>query len=498
MSYNRFGSNVSEQSDRRNPLERFLGVFTEVRAGEGGLVLAMGFLVFLLLTAYYLIKPVREALILQQEGGAEAKSYLSAAMAVLLYFLVQGYAKLVSRYERTRLITVVTLIFIGCLVAFWILSRVGVPYLGYAFFVWVGIFSVMVVAQFWSYANDVYSNEAGKRLFPLVGFGSVLGSFVGAAFARQLLEVINVYEMLLIAAALLGACIVITNLISLKVWGRQQIRVGQQSLEAWLGERKARKEREKLAFGVLKEHRYLWYIALLVLVLNLVNTTGEYILGRLVKDTAGHQVELAVSEASAAGTNLMFEDRDLGPPDVQEAQDELVQSIIGKFYASFFFGVNLLAMFFQLFVVSRLVKVGGVRAALLWLPIVALGTYGLIFFLPILKYARIGKTVENASDYSINKTTLQMLFLPTSRDVKYKAKQAIDSFFHRVGDVASAIVVFVGTMLLHLDARGFAVVNILFIAGWFFLVRGIVREHREIEAGNRPELTGEEEEPVAA
>jgi AAA family ATP:ADP antiporter len=204
MSYNRFGSNVSEQSDRRNPLERFLGVFTEVRAGEGGLTLAMGFLVFLLLTAYYLIKPVREALILQQ-GGAEAKAYLSAAMAVLLYFLVQGYAKLVSRYERTRLITVVTLIFIGCLVAFWILSRLGVPYLGYAFFIWVGIFSVMVVAQFWSYANDVYSNEAGKRLFPLVGFGSVLGSFVGAFFARRLLEVINVYEMLLIAAALLGA-----------------------------------------------------------------------------------------------------------------------------------------------------------------------------------------------------------------------------------------------------------------------------------------------------
>jgi AAA family ATP:ADP antiporter len=155
-------------------------------------------------------------------------------------------------------------------------------------------------------------------------------------------------------------------------------------------------------------------------------------------------------------------------------------------------------MVLQLFVVSRLVRVGGIRVALLWLPIVALGTYGLILFLPMLKFARIGKTVENASDYSINKTTLQMLFLPTSRDVKYKAKQAIDSFFHRVGDVASAIVVFVGTMLLHLDARGFALANILFIAGWFFLVRGIVSEHREIEAGNRPELTGEEEEPLAA
>ncbi|MFQ5350507.1 MAG: Npt1/Npt2 family nucleotide transporter, partial [Thermoanaerobaculia bacterium] len=112
--------------------------------------------------------------------------------------------------------------------------------------------------------------------------------------------------------------------------------------------------------------------------------------------------------------------------------------------------------------------------------------------LPVLQYVRVGKTLENASDYSINKTTVQMLFLPTSRDVKYKAKQAIDSFFQRVGDVGSAAVVFLGTAVLSLDARGFAVINLLFVVGWLFLVRGIAREHREIEAGNRPGLTGEE------
>jgi AAA family ATP:ADP antiporter len=356
----------------------------------------------------------------------------------------------------------------------------------------------MVVAQFWSYANDVYSNEAGKRLFPLVGFGGMLGAFVGADVSDRLMEFINVYEMLLVAAALLGGCIIITNLISLKVWGRQQIRVGQQSLESWLGERKARKEREKLAFGVLREHKYLWYIALLVLVLNLVNTTGEYILGQLVQDSGAQQVEQAVAEATAAGTNLHYGDRDLGDPQAEEVQAEFVQSTIGRFYAGFYRWMNLLGMFLQLFVAGRLIKIGGIKAGLYWLPIIALGTYGLVFMLPILKFVRIGKTVENASDYSINKTTLQMLFLPTSRDVKYKAKQAIDSFFQRVGDVASAIVVFVGTSLLHLDARGFALVNILFVVGWIFLVRGIVSEHREIEAGNRPELTGEEEEPLAA
>jgi len=301
MHYNGRTPEMSNEHKQKNWLDRLLGIFTEVHAGEGFLALSMAALVFLLLTAYYVIKPVREALILQQ-GGAEQKAYLSAVMAVLLFFLVQGYAKLVSRYERTRLITVVTAIFIACLVGFWILSRLQVPYLGYVFFVWVGIFSVMVVAQFWSYANDVYDKEAGKRLFPLVGFGGAFGAFAGADIADRLMEFVSVYEMLLLAAALLVICTVITNLISLKVWGRQEIRVSQSGLQEWLNERREKKEREKLAFGLLLEHRYLTYIALLVFTLNTVNTTGEFILGGLVKDYADSRVEAAVSEASAAGT----------------------------------------------------------------------------------------------------------------------------------------------------------------------------------------------------
>ncbi len=488
---------MSDDTKQRNLLDRILGIFTEVRAGEGFLALAMASLVFLLLTAYYVIKPVREALILQ-EGTAEQKAYLSAVMAVLLFFLVQGYAKLVSRYERTRLITVVTSIFIGCLILFWLLSRFQVPYLGYVFFVWVGIFSVMVVAQFWSYANDVYDQDAGKRLFPIVGFGGAFGAFAGADIADRMMEFVNVYEMLLLAAAMLGICIVITNLISLKVWGRQQIRTSQSSLQDWLTDRKEKKEREKLAFGLLLEHRYLTFIALLVFTLNTVNTTGEFILGDLVSNHAKSQVETAAAEAEAAGSELQFGDRVLGDPQSEDVRDEYVSSTIGRFYADFFKWVNLLGMFLQLFVVSRIIKFFGIRAGLLWLPIMALGSYGLIVLLPVLKFVRIGKTLENASDYSINKTTLHMLFLPTSRDVKYKAKQAIDSFCHRLGDVGSAIIVFVGSSLIGLGARGMAAINVVLILGWFFLVRGIVREYREIEAGNRPELTGEVEEEQAA
>ena len=125
MHYNVPTPDMNDEPKQRSLLDRFLGIFTDVRGGEGHLALAMGFLILLIMASYYLIKPVRDALMLQA-GGAEAKTYMNAVTAFLLFFLVQGYAKMVNRYERTRLITVVTSIFVACLVGFWILSRLGV------------------------------------------------------------------------------------------------------------------------------------------------------------------------------------------------------------------------------------------------------------------------------------------------------------------------------------------------------------------------------------
>ncbi|HYO47564.1 MAG TPA: hypothetical protein VEY33_12840, partial [Gemmatimonadota bacterium] len=194
---------------------------------------------------------------------------------------------------------------------------------------------------------------------------------------------------------------------------------------------------------------------------------------------------------------LAFESREFGDPSDSENQEQYRRSVIGSFYAGFLMWMNLLGMALQLFVVGRLIKYGGIQAGLLWLPIIALGTYTLVFFLPVIRYVRIGKTFENASDYSINKTTLQMLFLPTSRDIKYKAKQVVDSFFQRIGDVFSAGLVFLGTAIFTFGPRGFAALNLGFILLWFGLVFLIVREHRAIEAGQRPEITEEPERVTA-
>ena len=91
--------------------------------------------------------------------------------------------------------------------------------------------------------------------------------------------------------------------------------------------------------------------------------------------------------------------------------------------------MNIAGLLLQLFVVSRVLKYLGVRVAILVLPLIALGGYLVAAFYPVLAIVRWVKTAENATDYSLQNTVRQVLFLPTTREQKYKAKQAIDTFF---------------------------------------------------------------------
>src|SRR6188768_3672238 len=158
---------------RASRLERFLNLFTQVRPGEARTALLLALNVFLILSAYYILKTVREALILG-EGTAELKSYLSAGQVVVLAIVVPLYGRLVSRFPRMTLINIVTIFFVACPILFYVLAQAGVS-LGLIFFVWIGVFNLMIVAQFWSFANDVYTKEEGERLLVIVGLGASLG-----------------------------------------------------------------------------------------------------------------------------------------------------------------------------------------------------------------------------------------------------------------------------------------------------------------------------------
>jgi ATP:ADP antiporter, AAA family len=459
-------------ADRAGPLDRALRLVAEVHAGEGSTAVLLAFNVFLLLATYYCIRPVREALILSAAGGPELKSYLAAGQAILLLGLVPAYGALADRLPRRRLLNVVTAFFVVCLVAFYALTRGGVP-IAVVFFLWVGIFNLMIVAQFWSFANDLYTKEQGERLFAIVAVGASLGAVLGARLAGWLIPVFGLPQLLLVAAALLGMAVVISNVVDVRERARHEIHLPihltTAEIPAATGEYQIQtvEDSKKLTislpgigptsrpgtFRLVFRNRYLLLIALLILILNWVNTTGEYILGSTVSGAA--------KSAVVAGTTGGLSESEF----------------IGRFYSDFLFWVSLAALGLQLFVVSRLIKYVGVQAGVLVLPLLALTGYAVLAFVPILALVRVVKIAENATDYSIQNTVRNVLFLPTSRDEKYKAKQAIDSFFQRAGDVLSAVVVYTGVTLLGFGTTSFARVNLVLAALWVVLAVAVGREY---------------------
>src|SRR5215212_8241853 len=280
--------------DRAGPLDRALRLFADVRAGEGGTAVLLAFNVFLLFCAYYVIKPIREALILSG-GGAEVKSYAAAGQALLLLLLVPAYGALADRLPRRRLLNTVTAFFIVCLIGFYVLVLTGAS-VGVVFFLWVGVFNLMIVAQFWSFANDVYTKDQGERLFAIVAFGGSLGAVVGSALTGRLIPLLGVAELFLVAAALLVAAVVISNLVDSRERTRHETHLlpnlTTAEIPAATGEYQVMmlEDEKKLTvslpgtgpstragtFRLVFADRYLLLIALLMLVLNWVNTTGEY------------------------------------------------------------------------------------------------------------------------------------------------------------------------------------------------------------------------------
>jgi ATP:ADP antiporter, AAA family len=143
--------------------------------------------------------------------------------------------------------------------------------------------------------------------------------------------------------------------------------------------------------------------------------------------------------------------------------------------------VNLLSAGLQMFLVSRIMKYVGIGAALFFMPLIALGGYATIALVPLLGLVRIAKIAENSAEYSIQNTARQALFLRTSRQAKYKAKFAIDSFFARAGDATSAVLVFVGTQYAF-DLRRFALVTAASVIVWLGMAMAIVHVRKQQKA----------------
>jgi AAA family ATP:ADP antiporter len=425
-------------------LDRALSIVSDVRPGEGVTTALMLINIFLLLVCYSVIKTVREPLILIGGGGATWRAYSSAGMALLLMVFIPFYSWFASRVDRVKLLVGVTVFFLINIELFALAVAAQTPYIGVAFFIWVGIFNNSTVALFWSYANDIYSKEAGDRLFPVITIGMTAGAPLGSLIAARLFGGGVQPQLILQVSAVLLACTLVFYLLV-----NARATHGAQAATAALP--------RGGGFGLVLRSEYLRLVALLIVLLNIVNTTGEFLRANLLQGEA----------AARKAADPAFD----------------ATAYVGAFTGTTQFWQNVLALLLQMFLASRLIKHQGLRGVLLFLPLVALGGYTLAAVGVGLMMINTIKSVENATDYSIMNTARQLLWLPTSREEKYKAKQAIDTFFVRGGDVLSAVLVYIGTQAA-LGIRGYAITNVILTLAWIAVAFLIIRQYRTLEQQN--------------
>jgi len=217
--------------------------------------------------------------------------------------------------------------------------------------------------------------------------------------------------------------------------------------------------------AMIATSRFLLAAAAITLLLNWVNTNGENLLYKVI-------VEFLQSEIAENG---------LTDPGAIEA---FTRDGVATFYGNFFTWVNAVALVLQALVASRLLKYGGFGVILLMLPVIALLSYAAMALVPVLIVIKMMKVAENSTDYSINNTARNVLWLPTTSEMKFKCKPAIDTVFVRMGDGLAAATVWFGTNVIILSDQGYFVLNVALVLVWLVAAVVLIREHRNMAEAN--------------
>ena len=451
------------ERDRLSLLERGLRLFTDIRPGEGvtGVVLFAD--VFLILCAYYFVKALRDGWIAISEVGGlssvELRAYTSFAQSLLLWGVVSLYARLAARWPRRTLITRVTLVCMASLVVFWLvhpgLVFANLRGAGVVFYLWVGMLGLFLVAQFWTFAADLYPGERGARLLPFIAIGATGGATAGSFLTQFLLRsgLVDSGTLLLVAIIPLAGSVVLTR------YADARGPVGGERVERSATPAAVAAPAGSGALAMIVRYRYLIAVAAVAMLTNWVITNGDNLLFRILQETLR-------SEATTRGITEGGADR------------AFVGEATTAFYGEYFFWINLCALVAQAFLASRLMRYGGIAAILLLLPTISLLSYSVVALVPVLEMVRVVKIAENATNYSIENTARQVIWLPTTAEMKYRTKPAIDSLFVRLGDGLAALTILIGMQMLALPARDLFAMNVLLVACWLGAALVIVREHR--------------------
>ncbi len=352
---------------------------------------------FMLLCAYYLLRPLRDAL--PANTGLENLAWLYTATFAVMLFLTPLFGGLASRVRKQVLLPVAYLFFASNLLVFYLWFKVdpGSKPLSVSFYVWLSVFNYFVVSIFWSFMVDVFRDEEAKRLFGPIAAGGGAGAMLGPLLTKLLAPWIGVdavvgLSMLLLLGTL--PCI--------------------RGLTRWA-------ERRHGHFLLPKDDPAARIGGNALDGVHLV-ARSPYLLG----------IFAIVGFGSIAGTFMYFELQHY----VAKSYPDLTART--NYYANLDLWVNGLAWFFQAFVVAHLIRFLGLTRALMTMPAIAFATFAWLAASPILLLLSATQVVRRAGEFGLGKPCREVLFTVVDPATKYKAKNFMDTTLQRMADTTGA------------------------------------------------------------
>jgi ATP:ADP antiporter, AAA family len=422
------------------------GTILDIRKGERTRTLLMFLYFFIIIASYWFLKPARSALTVENLS-ADPIPKLRLVSALLLSLVVIGYSMLVTRFNRERLAYLIIGAFFWLIAFFAFAFRYfdGSPLLYYSFYVFLDLFITINVALFWTFLADISDSESAHRLYGIIGAGGVMGGFFGSFTNRSIEAITGPGTMMLMVLGVYG-------LLFFVIWGVSRrlgsdVRDQRPIVEA----RQSRFAEAIEGARTVFRSPYFLAICFMLASYEFISTVNDFCFHKAV--------------------------------DLVLPKDEL-----GGFFSGFFLIMNVVAMAVQLILTPLILKRLGITAALLVLPVLLLILSTGFFIIPMLISVEVLYLVDNATNYSINQTSRELLFVPVPRKDKYKALAFIDMFVLRTAKAAAglAMISLQAFFVIHSieDLRWYMLMTVTLAVVWIGLAIYLGRRYRQINEGD--------------
>jgi AAA family ATP:ADP antiporter len=408
--------------DNRSIVLRILRRAVDVRRPEVDALL-LGFVYyFLILSSYYVIRPVRDDI--GAANGMDNLPWMFTGTLITMFVANALFSSLVVRYSRRRFIPIAYRFFIFNLLAFFVLMKFSVgsqAWVGIVFFAWTSVFNLFVLSVFWTFMVDLFTSSQSKRLFGFISVGGSLGAIVGAAITSFLVQKIGVLNLLLISAVLL----------EVSVWIARRFPVPTASSD--VATQQTQRNEKPIGGGIWDGILH--------------NLKSPYLLG-----IAGYMLLYSVTS-----TFLYFQQVDIA---AKAFTDRAART---AFFARIDLVVNILTILAQIFLTGRLLKWLGVGLTLAILPTLSLVGFATLGAVPTMSAFVVFLTLRRAGNFAFARPGRETLFTVLSREDKYKAKNFTDTVMYRSGDQAGA---WLTKFMASLGMSGIAFVGVPLCAAW--------------------------------